>query len=181
MKSIYDSLHTFLKERYNPVRKQNVSFRIKIGNLEVDITPARKHSGNTNDHWLYVSKLDTLRQTNIQKHITDISSCGRLNEIKLLKIWRELNHLYFPSIYLEYLTINILSGKSKDPTNLSDNFCFMLQELSKDTSNPLNSRIVDPANSSNILSDLLSLIEKKTIISKAKKAIGQQYWDYILW
>ena len=57
----------------------------------------------------------------------------------------------------------------------------MLQELSKDTSNPLNSRIVDPANSSNILSDLLSLIEKKTIISKAKKAIGQQYWDYILW
>lgn len=181
LKSIYDSLHTFLKEKYNPVRKQNVSFRIKIGNLEVDITPARKHSGNTNDHWLYVSKLDTLRQTNIKKHITDISSCGRLNEIKLLKIWRELNHLYFPSIYLEYLTINILSGKSKDPTKLSDNFYFMLQELSKDISNPLNSRIVDPANSSNILSDLLSLIEKKTIISKAKKAIEQQYWDDILW
>jgi hypothetical protein len=181
LKSIYDSLHTFLKGKYNPVRKQNVSFRIKIGDLEVDITPARKHSGNTNDHWLYVSKLDTWRQTNIQKHITDISGCGRLKEIKLLKIWRELSQLDFPSIYLEYLTISILSGKSKDATKLADNFWFMLQELSKDTSNPLYSRIVDPANSSNILSDLLNSTEKKAIISKAKIAIGQQYWSNIVW
>jgi hypothetical protein len=181
LKSIYDSLHTHLKSKYNPVRKQNVSFRIKISDLEIDITPARKHSGNTNDHWLYLSKLDTWRQTNIQKHITDISGCGRLNEIKLLKIWRELNKLDFPSIYLEYLTIGILSGKSKDASKLTDNFLFILQALSKDISNPLNSRIVDPANSTNILSDLLTSTEKKAIISKAKLSIGQQYWSGIVW
>jgi hypothetical protein len=181
LKSIYDSLHTHLKSKYNPVRKQNVSFRIKIGDLEIDITPARKHSGNTNDHWLYLSKLDTRRQTNIQKHITDISGCGRLNEIKLLKIWRELNKLDFPSIYMEYLTIGILSGKSKDAKNLTDNFRFILQALSKNLSNPLNSRIVDPANSTNILSNLLTLTEKKAIVSKAKLSIGQQYWSGIVW
>lgn len=181
LKSIYDSLHTHLKNNYSPVRKQNVSFRIKIGNLEVDITPARKHAGNTNYHWIYVSKLDTWRQTNIQKHITDISSSNRLKEIKLLKIWRELNELDLPSIYLEYLTINILSGKSKDVTNLGNNFRYILQELSKDTSNPLNNRIVDPANSTNILSDLLNTTEKKAIISKAKIAIEQQYWQNIVW
>jgi len=181
LKSIYDSLHTHLKSKYNPVRKQNVSFRINISNLEIDITPARKHSGNTNDHWLYLSKLDTWRQTNIQKHITDISDCGRLNEIKLLKILRELNKLDFPSIYLEYLTIGILAGKSKDASSLTYNFWFTLQALSKDISNPLNSRIVDPANSTNILSDLLTSTEKKVIISKAKLSIGQQYWNGIVW
>ena len=181
LKSIYDSLHTHLKSKHNPVRKQNVSFRIKISDLEIDITPARKHSGNTNDHWLYLSKLDTWRQTNIQKHITDISGSGRLDEIKLLKIWRELNRLDFPSIYLEYLTIRILSGKSKDASKLADNFWFILQALSKDISNPLNSRIVDPANSTNILSDLLTATEKKAIISKAKSSIGQQYWSDIVW
>jgi len=181
LKSIYDSLHTHLKSKYNPVRKQNVSFRIKISDLEIDITPARKHSGNTNDHWLYLSKLDTWRQTNIQKHITDISGCGRLNEIKLFKIWRELNNLDFPSIYLEYLTISILYGKSKDASKLTDNFWFILQELSKDISNPLNSRIVDPANSTNILSDLLTATERKAIISTAKLSIGQQYWSGIVW
>lgn len=181
LKSIYDSLHNHLKSKYNSVRKQNVSFRINLSGLEIDITPARKHSGNTNDHWLYVSKIDSWRQTNIQKHITDISGCGRLNEIKLLKIWRELNKIEFPSIYLEYLTINILSGKSKDPSKLADNFLYILQELSKDTSNPLYSRIVDPANTTNILSDLLNQTEKKTIISKAKSAIKQNYWSDIVW
>lgn len=181
LKSIYDALHTFLNTNYSPVRKQNVSFRIKIGTLEVDITPARKHSGNTNDHWIYVSKQDTWRQTNIQKHITDISNSGRQNEIKLLKIWRELNKLDFPSIYLEYMTINTLSGKSKDATKLADNFWFVLQELSKDTNNPLNSRIVDPANSTNILSELLNATEKKVIITKAKTAVGQKNWNDIVW
>lgn len=170
-----------MKTKYNPVRKQNVSFRIKIGDLEVDITPARKQSGNTNDHWLYVSKQDTWKQTNIQKHINDISGSGRLNEIKLLKIWRELNGLDFPSIYLEYLAISSLSGKSKDASKLSDNFIFLLRELAKDTNNPFYSRIVDPANSNNILSDLLTASEKKAIISKAKISSGQQYWKDIVW
>jgi hypothetical protein len=181
LKSIYDGLYNHLKLKYNPVRKQNVSFRIKMGVLEVDITPARKQSGNTNDHWLYVSKQDTWKQTNIQKHINDISGSGRLNEIKLLKIWRELNGLDFPSIYLEYLVINTLSGKSLDASKLADNFMFLLSELAKDTNNPLNSRIVDPANSNNILSDLLISTEKSSIISKAKISAGQQYWENIVW
>jgi hypothetical protein len=181
LKSIYDSLHTHLIKKHNPVRKQNVSFRIKIGSLEVDITPARKHTGNTNYHWIYVSKLDTWRQTNIQIHINDISGSGRQNEIKLLKIWRELNGLDFPSIYLEYLTIQILSGKSKSADRLGDNFWFILQELSKDISNPLTSRIVDPANSTNILSDLLNATEKRTIVTKAKIAVTKKNWGEIVW
>jgi hypothetical protein len=72
------------------------------------------------------------------------------------------------------LAIKILSGKSKDASKLADNFWFILQELSKDTSNPLNSRIVDPANTTNILSDLLNATEKKAIISKAKTTIGKK-------
>src|SRR5690606_27704780 len=37
LRSIYDSLHTHLKSKYNLVRKQNVSFRINISDLEIDI------------------------------------------------------------------------------------------------------------------------------------------------
>lgn len=181
LKSIYDGLHDFLKIKYYPVRKQNVSFRIKIGVLDIDITPARKHSGYTNDHWLYVSKLNTWRQTNIQKHIIDISNSGRQNEIKLLKIWRELNQIEFPSIYLEYLTLDILLGKSKDRMNLGSNFYFILEELTKEISNPLRRRIIDPANSTNVLSDLLSITEKEIIKSKAKNAISQTNWNQIVY
>jgi len=79
-----------------------------------------------------LSKKDTRRQTNIQKHINDISNSGRTNEIKLLKIWRELNKLEFPSIYMEYLVIEILSGKSRGSGSLADNFMYVLSELAKD-------------------------------------------------
>jgi len=182
LKSIYDSLYTTLKSKYPTASKQNVSVRINLNGLEVDITPARKQTGNTNDHWLYVSKLDTRKQTNIQKHINDISQSGRINEIKLLKIWRELNHLDFSSIYLEYLLVNnILLNKSKDENSLGDNVWHALNELAKTQGNPLFARIVDPANSVNILSDLLTGTEKNKIISQAQTAIRQTDWNQIVW
>jgi hypothetical protein len=181
LKGIYDSLYSSLIKQYSPVRKQNVSFRIKINELEIDITPARKHIGNSTDHWIYVSKIDSWRQTNIQKHINDISNSGRINEIKLLKIWRELNGIDFPSIYLEYLTIQILNGKSKDINNIDKNFFFLLKELAKEISNPLFNRIIDPASSTNILSDLLTLNEKNLIIKKANESIQKKSWNDIIW
>ena len=185
--SIYNSLYSELSRHYQIVRKQNVSLRINIpGNsiwlnkLEVDITPARKQSGNTNDHSLWVSKLNTWKQTNIQKHISDVAHSGRTEEIKLLKIWRELNKLEFPSIYLEYLLINnILIYKPFN--NLATNFGSILLELARDSSNPLFARIQDPANSNNILSDLLTTTEKSKIIIKAKEAINHPYWSGIIW
>ena len=181
LKSIYDSLFIKLNGIYS-VSKQNVSVRINLNGLEVDVTPARKQTGNSNDHWLYVSKLNTRKQTNIQKHINDVSQSGRTNEIKLLKIWRELHQLDFPSIYLEYLIINnILLNKSKDINNLENNVWHVLNELAKSTGNPLGARIVDPANSANILSDLLAVAEKNTIINKAKVSIQQANWNQIVW
>lgn len=182
LKSIYDSLYTELNSKYSLVSKQNVSVRVNLNGLRVDVTPARKQAGNTNDHWLYVSKFDTWKQTNIQKHITDVSQSGRTNEIKLLKIWRELNHIDFSSIYLEYLLINnILLNKSKDVINLADNFWYLLVEIAKDTGNPLFSRIVDPANSNNLLSDLLTVAEKNKIIAKAKATIAPRNWGNVVW
>jgi len=177
LKNIYDSLYSKLKENYSNVRKQNVSFRILLDDLEVDITPARKYSGHTNYHSLYVSKKDTWQQTNIQRHINDVSQSKRTNEIKLLKIWRELHKIDFPSIYMEYLIItNILYNRSTELSNLSNNFWHILSELSKDNANPLFVKIIDPANSNNIL----STNEKNNIINKAKESVSKSDWSYIV-
>jgi len=182
LKGCYNSLFTKLNNIYSSVRKQNVSVRINLNGLEVDITPARKQSGNTNYHHLYLSKSDSWTQTNIQKHITDISQSGRTNEIKILKIWRELNQLDFSSIYLEYLLVsNILLNKSKDINSLGDNVLYTLNELAKTQGNPLFARIVDPANSANILSDLLTNTEKNKIMSQAQTSIHQTNWNQIVW
>lgn len=182
LKSIYESLFTKLNSNYKSVRKQNVSIRINLNGLEVDITPARRQPGNTNNHWLYVSKLDTRKQTNIQRHIADISKSGRTNEVKILKIWRELNGLDFPSIYLEYLLMNnILLYKPKGTNYLSNNAWHALKELAKNIGNPLYLKITDPANVSNTLSDLLTNFEKNKIINQAQTAIRQSNWNQIVW
>lgn len=182
LKGIYDSLFKQLTTEYSVVRKQNVSCRINLNGLQVDITPAKKHSGNTNYHWIYRTKSNQHQQTNIQQHINDISTSGRTNEIKILKIWRELNKLDIPSIYLEYLiTKNILFNKPKDSNKLGSNAFYIFTELAKDKNNPLFSKIVDPANSKNILSDLLSQNEKLDLIKAAKVAVQQPYWSNIIW
>jgi len=181
LESIYDSLYSELNRKYQNVRKQNVSVRINLpsdmgvlNKLEVDITPARKQAGNTNDHSLWVSKLKTWCKTNIQKHIDDILNSNRINEIKLLKIWRELNELDFPSIYLEYLLIkNILSSKSFGSDYWEKNFLHILSELAKPDKNPLLLKIRDPANLNNILSDLLTTNEKAKIALAAETAIDK--------
>ena len=63
LKSIYDSLYRKLSNIYQNARKQNVSVRINLNGLEVDVTPARKQSGQINYHNLYISKSDIIRQT----------------------------------------------------------------------------------------------------------------------
>jgi len=182
LKEIYTSLYNYLTSQYTKVRKQNVSIRITIDSLQVDVTPARKQAGITNDHSLYLSKQDSWKQTNIQKHINDVSLSGRLNEIKLTKIWRELHALDFPSIYLEYLIINIiLSGKYKGNDYLAVNYYHILKEFANDFSNPLYSRVVDPSNSGNVLSDLLSASEKQKVINQAKISIKETTWEKIVW
>lgn len=184
LKACYDALFVLLKNTYGQynVRKQNVSIRLNLNGLEVDVTPAKQQSGTTHYHSLYVSKTDSWTQTNIQKHITDISQSGRINEIKILKIWRQLHKLDFPSIYLEYLLVNnILLNKSKDISNLENNVWFVLQELAKTQNNPLYSRIIDPSNTNNILSDLLTNTEKAKIITQAQATIRANNWNQVVW
>lgn len=179
LEEIFNSLHNRLNENYE-IRRQNVSIGINLNGLKVDVAAAKKRKGNTNYHSIYVSKKNSWTQTNIQLHINDISSSGRLNEIKLLKVWRELNALEFPSIYMEYLLINIIL-KQRRRNDLAVNFHHVLSELAKSQGNPLFSRLIDPANSNNVLSELIEVNEKKNIIRSAQNAIHEQYWENIVY
>jgi hypothetical protein len=188
---IFDSLYRFLIHcyGYSNIRRQNVSLRVSLKmnnlfpkNIDVDITPA--NSIGYNDYTIYISKRDTWQKTNIQQHINDISKSGRLNEIKLAKIWREERKLDFPSIYLEYLVIdNILKYKSKSDYELSNNFKHILDELANSNcyskTGALFARIEDPSRTGNILSDLLTPDEKRVIIQEASSSIGQYYSNLI--
>ncbi len=174
---IYNSLAQFLRQRGYSVRRQNVSVRINHGGVEVDIVPGVKFGGNTNDHWLHVTKSGRDRiKTNIDVHITRVANSGRIPEIRLTKIWRRNKGLDFPSIYLEECVINCLSGYRFGNTDA--NFLRVLEYLS---TNFVNARIVDPANTANVISDDLTLHEKQLISSTANFSRFQPNWGTIVW
>jgi hypothetical protein len=57
---------------------------------------------------LYRSKPNTWTQTNISTYISHVVNSGRTDEIRILKIWRQLHGLTFPSFFLELAVINAL-------------------------------------------------------------------------
>lgn len=100
-----------------------------------------------------------------------------MQEIRAIKIWRNCHQLDFPSFYLELTTIEALRGRQQG-TQLAQN---VFDTLGCIADNLVNARVVDPANTGNIISDDLTQAEKQTIASKAKESHGKGTWGEILW
>ena len=82
----------------------------------------------------------------------------------------------FPSLYLELFTIQALSGRSQSA--LAEN---VLHALCTIGSSLTSTRIEDPANTNNVLSDDLTRQEKERIASLATQSTREQYWESIIW
>lgn len=176
LKDIYENLYSYLQEKELLPRRQNVSIGIKYNGISMDLVPVRKQSGNTNYHSLFRYKAQSWTQTNIQQHINMISQSGRLDEIRAIKIWRNLHRLDFPSFYLELTVLEALDNRRKN--QLSANVFAVLQYL-RDTF--INARVVDPSNSNNIISEDLTHAEKNIITNTARNSCSQTNWGNIIW
>jgi hypothetical protein len=176
LKSIYDSLYSNLAQNGYGPRRQNVSIGLTYSSLLVDLIPARKQPGHTNDHSLYRNRAQTWTQTNVQTHIDLIKQSGRLDEIRAVKIWRNLNRLEFPSFYLELTVLGALYGRGRNQP--ATNVWLVLEYLRDKFA---SARVVDPANTNNVISDDLNSEEKEAIANAAKNSCTKQYWNEIIW
>src|SRR5207249_404187 len=103
-------------------------------------------------------------------------SSSRVREIRAVKIWRFLRNLDFPSLYLELFTIQSLSWRSQ--STLAENVLHALKAIETSLT---STRIEDPANTNNILSDELTKQEKERIASLATQSAREPYWEKIIW
>lgn len=170
---LYDSLYihfgSFIKSHGIKRRRQNVSIRIFYKDLEVDFVPGKKMAGYHSWHSLHVRRDKKIwTQTNVDSHIKKVVNSGRVEEIILIKIWRDINKLNFPSIYLELSVINALRGKRKG--NLESNLITIFKYLSS-KGNFISTTILDPANGNNVISKMIIKKEKLKISSMANKSI----------
>jgi hypothetical protein len=131
---------------------RNVSVRILFEGRFIDLVPAR---GNV----LWQARFNTWLKTDIAEQIRYVRSSGFIDEILALKIWRRRHALRFPSFLMELATIH---ARPKD-------FPALLHFLATDFP---TTRLLDPANSNNIVSDLLTDIEKLRIARRAAISLG---------
>ena len=88
LKEIYDTLFTKMSQKgWNP-KRQNVSINVRVNGFSVDLVPAKRQDAYSNDHSLYRRKADTWTKTNVATHINHVTGGGRLNESKIIKLWR---------------------------------------------------------------------------------------------
>jgi hypothetical protein len=174
LKEIYDSLFKNMTEKGYSPKRQNVSINVKVNSYSVDLVPAKRQGSYGDDHSLYRRKADTWTKTNVTTHINHVRQGNRLNESRILKLWRNQKGLDFPSFYLELTVINALAGQYG---TLSSNV-WKTFEFLRDTFP--NARIVDPANTNNIISDDLTSAERATVKAAAVQALNAQNWNQIV-
>jgi hypothetical protein len=158
--------------RYCQPEIRNVSVKIHVDHQAIDLVPGRRREGS-DFHTLWQSRRDTWLQTNIQEQIRHVRSSGLLNEIRALKIWTRRHALRFPSFAQELTVIRALTPEHP----ISESFLALLHFLS--TGFP-TARLIDPANSNNIVSDVLTEEEKHRIAETAAKSVRAETWPEIL-
>jgi hypothetical protein len=174
LKNIYNTLFTKAKEAGYTPKQQNVSINIRVNGYDVDLVPAKYQGGNSEYHSLYRRRADTWTQTNVSTHIRTVTTAGRLSETRILKLWRDQKRLDFPSFYLELAVIDALSGARG---TLSANVWKALEYLRDRFP---HARVVDPANTNNIISDDLSSAGKAKISTAARQALAASDWNQIV-
>jgi hypothetical protein len=174
LKQVFESLFQRMTEIGGQPRRQNVSINVKVNGYSVDLVPAKQQNALSQDHSLYRRKADSWTKTNIATHIAHVLNGRRQNETRVLKLWRNQNGLDFPSFYLELAVIAALFGRSG---SLSGNVWKVFEYL-RDTFP--RARLVDPANTNNMISDDLSEADRMKIKSAAESALKATDWSQIV-
>lgn len=175
LKEIYDKLFSTLTANGYSPKRQNVSINVQANGYSVDLVPGKRQGTFGDDHSLYRRRADTWTKTNVVAHISHVIRGDRLSETRILKLWRNQRQIELPSFYLELAVMAALPRQY--PETLSGNVWRAFQYLRDRFA---TARIVDPANTNNIISDDLTTGEKGKIKAAAERALSAPNWSQIV-
>lgn len=176
LRELFEAVMSIAQQNSWAPRAQDVSVGITVNGTKADLVPGKVQPGFQNYHSLYRRKRDSWTQTNVALHITSVRDSGRQREIRALKTWKVEHGIEWPSLYLELFAIHALSGRSRNA--LADNVLHVLRQAGASLT---STRIVDPGNSNNIISDDLNAPEKQRIASAAAESASKRTWAEIIW
>jgi hypothetical protein len=175
IKGIFWNLFQFLTDHDLRPHTHTVSIQVPKKEMLVDVIPACRDRASAGDT-LFNKKSGAAVQTDIAQHVHLVANSGRQQEICALKVWRERAGLDFPSFYLELTVLQALEGERFG--QLADNVTTALRYIA----NRFEATVVrDPANCDNVISNELSVAEKKAIAKAARAALYDENWKKAIW
>src|SRR3989344_1067608 len=175
LKEIRENVSAHLKNKYliqpkaSAERITNLKESSVPNGYHIDVVPGRFIEG-TKDVFIHVAYGDKERmQTNLKVHIDHIVQSGCVPVLRLAKLWAHRNNVGVKTFILELFVVRALSG-ARDKANLKTSFLKLLQAL-KDEFSVV--QLVDPANSNNIVSQLISPSEQVLVVHNATEALNR--------
>lgn len=173
-KEMYESLAKWLKGKKIKVELRNISQRIVVKDINVDLIVAKRQPGNTGLHYVYSRRLDKVEPSDPLTHAAIITKSDRQDIIKLVKLWCYKNNVKSDGFLTSLICIESLKGKPKH--NLVDNLNDVLKFIRDKF---IYTKFLDPVNSNSVISDNLDEDQKEELVEAAKESLQQDSWSDI--
>lgn len=162
-------------------QKHSIGLEFNIENdiKRIDVVPLRQVDNKSGDAYLYVNSTGfferpTYKKTNYLKQSKTLQfSTKEKRIIRLLKVWKLENNLKLKSIYLELLVKKVFEKK---PIPYGIEKC-LLETIRFLAENIMSIKVIDPANTNNIISSFLTYREKENISKFCYKMIDNMKKD----
>jgi len=151
---------------------KTVSWEITFkGGFHIDIVPGRAIDHTFHDAFLYRNDAGERLKTSIKKHIDTVRNSWYQDIIRLMKLWKYRKKVPIKTFLLELLAIEGCDGIHTEDTEalLNAAFGYISDKI-------MTARVVDPANTNNIISDDLTRETKKKIQTASDNVLLAESW-----
>lgn len=175
LKEIREDVSRRLAEKYLLKSKASAEQILDLKGSEapidfhIDVVPGR-FIEDTKDVFLHVAYGDKERmQTNLKVQIDHIINSGCVPVIRLAKLWVHRNKINIKTFVLELFVVKTLSGY-QNKGDLKKGFLKVLEAFKDNFS---STELVDPANTNNVVSQLVDESEKMLVSRAAETAFKE--------
>ncbi len=175
LENLYRTAKGVLDSNWRTVVEKKVGLELPFeGDFHIDVIPGKFSSKDENYAYLYNNKTGGRFQTSIFVQVNYVKKSKREDVIRLMKLWKKRKDVPIKTFILEICVIEGCKGYDR---SILESQLLAAFEYIRD--NIQNTRIVDPSNSNNIISDDLSIEQKNRIRRLADQAIKAQNWNQV--
>ena len=173
-RELYEAVEARLRAAGRATARHNVALRLRYTpGWHVDVVPGRALDPDYEYAALWAAERCASRRTSLRRHIACARALDR-DTLRLLKLWRCRQAVPVGSFVLELAAERALRGFAGTlEERLARVLRFLAEELAE-------ARLVDPANSNNVVSDDLEWSRKRDIAAAAARALSGP-WQRAVW